>query len=66
MAQSEIMTVKECAKYLKMSPSTIYKLAQDRKMPATKVGRQWRFRSNKIDQWLDKSGSRRNGQVRQT
>lgn len=57
----DIMTVEECARYLKMSTSTIYKLSQEGKLPATKVGNQWRFRKTKIDQWLDERSGQRNG-----
>jgi excisionase family DNA binding protein len=53
--REEIMTIEECAKYLKTSVSTIYKLAQEGKIPATKVGNQWRFRKEKLDEWLDKN-----------
>jgi excisionase family DNA binding protein len=52
----EIMTVEELAKYLKTGVATIYKLAQEGKIPATKVGNQWRFRKEKIDEWLDQGG----------
>lgn len=38
MMIEEIMTIEECAKYLKTSVSTIYKLAQEVKISATKVG----------------------------
>jgi len=53
----EIMTIEECAKYLKTSVSTIYRLAQQGKIPATKVGNQWRFQKKKIDEWLEKGGN---------
>ena len=53
----EIMTIEECAKYLKTSVSTIYRLAQEGKIPASKVGNQWRFRKEKIDEWLDQGAS---------
>jgi len=56
----EIMTVEECAKYLKTSVSTIYRLAQEGKIPATKVGNMWRFQKKKIDEWLEKGGSLEN------
>ena len=52
----EIMTVEELAKYLKTGVATIYKLAQEGRIPATKVGNQWRFRKKKIDEWMDQSG----------
>ena len=47
------MTIGECAKYLKTSVSTIYRLPQEGKVPASKVGNQWRFREEKVDEWLD-------------
>ena len=46
----EIMTIEECAKYFKTSISTIHRLAQEGKIPASKVGNQWRFRKEKIDE----------------
>jgi excisionase family DNA binding protein len=52
----EIMTVEELAKYLKTGVTTIYNLAQKGKIPATKVGNQWRFRKEKINEWLDQGG----------
>jgi excisionase family DNA binding protein len=41
METDEIMTIEECAKYLKTSLSTLYKLAQDGKIPAFKLSGQW-------------------------
>ena len=52
----EIMTVEEVARYLRTGVATIYKLAQEGRIPATKVGNQWRFRKETIDEWLDKGG----------
>jgi len=57
----EIMTIEECAKYLKTSVSTIYRLAQEGKIPATKVGNQWRFQKKKIDEWHEKGGNLKKG-----
>ena len=48
-----IMTIEEVADYLKIPRSTVYKLAQEGKIPCQKVGRQWRFRKRTIDKWLD-------------
>jgi len=48
-----IMTIEEVADYLKIPKSTVYKLAQERKIPCQKVGRHWRFRKNTINDWLD-------------
>jgi len=52
MENSEIMTIEECAKYLKTSLSTLYKLAQEGKMPAFKLSGQWRFKKDLIDEWI--------------
>jgi excisionase family DNA binding protein len=52
---SEILTIEELALYLKVAKSTLYKLAQEGKLPAQKVGRHWRFRKEAIDRWLGHS-----------
>lgn len=41
--RNEVMTIAELAVYLKMSRSTLYKLAQKGTVPGQKVGRHWRF-----------------------
>ena len=48
-----VMTIEEASKYLQLPLSSLYKLAQDGKIPCQKVGRHWRFRKETIDQWLD-------------
>ena len=53
------LTVKEVAQYLKLSTDLIYKLAQQGKIPASKVGAAWRFKKEKIDQWMDANDNRR-------
>lgn len=50
---SEIMILEECAKYLKTSFSTLYRLAKKGVIPARKVCSQFRFRKEKIIQWMD-------------
>ncbi len=47
-----VMTIVELAKYLKISRSTLYKLAQEGKLPGQKVGRHWRFHRDAVDAWL--------------
>jgi excisionase family DNA binding protein len=49
-----LMTIDEVAKYLRIHKSTVYRLAKDRRIPASKVGNKWRFRKDVIDQWLSK------------
>jgi len=48
----DVLTIEELADYLKVSKSTLYKLAQEGKVPAQKVGRHWRFHRQTIDRWL--------------
>lgn len=50
----EVMTIDELAVYLQVSKSSLYKLAQDGKVPGQKVGRHWRFHRAAIDAWLGK------------
>ena len=47
-----VMTISDLAVYLKISKSTLYKLAQEGKVPGQKVGRHWRFHRETIDKWL--------------
>lgn len=47
------MTMDELSAYLKIAKSTLYKLAQEGKLPGQKVGRHWRFRKDAVDRWLD-------------
>ena len=52
IADDNVLTVDELATYLKIPKSTVYKLAQERKLPGQKVGRHWRFSKIVIDRWL--------------
>jgi len=49
----EILTVKQLAEYLQMDTYTIYRLARNGKIPATKIGAEWRFKKNLIDKWIE-------------
>ncbi len=49
---SSVLTIDELAEYLKISKSTLYKLAQEGALPAQKVGKHWRFHRDAVDQWL--------------
>lgn len=55
----DIFTVDELAAYLKVPKSTVYKLAQDGKIPGQKVGRHWRFQREAIDHWISRSSKPR-------
>ena len=47
-----IMTIKQVAEYLKVSPRTIYKLVKTGGIPTFKIMNMWRFEQSKIDQWI--------------
>ena len=55
----DVLTIDELAEYLRISRSTLYKLAQEGRVPCQKVGRHWRFRKQAIDRWLGDGGTDR-------
>jgi excisionase family DNA binding protein len=55
--QDNVLTIEELAVYLKISKSSLYKLAQKGEVPGQKVGKHWRFRRDIIDQWMAESTS---------
>jgi excisionase family DNA binding protein len=48
---SKVLTVKELSVYLKVHPSTIYRQLKRGRLPAFKVGSDWRFNVESIDRW---------------
>ena len=51
-----VMTVEELAEYLRIPKSSVYKLAQEDRIPCKKVGRHWRFHLGAIERWLAREG----------
>ena len=51
--EAEILTVDDISSYLKIAKKTVYKLAVDRKIPAFKVVKAWRFKKADIDLWIE-------------
>jgi excisionase family DNA binding protein len=60
--EHEILTLEEVATYLRLKPQTIYKWAQEGRIPAAKLGKEWRFRRSVLDRWLDEQMSSGNGE----
>jgi excisionase family DNA binding protein len=58
------LTTEEVLEYLQVNLRTVYRLIKAGKIPAVRVGRQWRFRKRDIDGWLDSQRAR--GGARQT
>lgn len=52
--RTQIMTIKETAKYLGVHAITIYRLIKKTNIPALKLGGQWRFKKDVLDAWLIK------------
>lgn len=48
---STIMTLEEVASYLRVHPSTVYRMAKNHAIPAFKIGSDWRFNRESIDGW---------------
>lgn len=42
----------EAAKLLRIHPKTLQQMARDRKLPAIRIGKFWRFRTSELDAWL--------------
>lgn len=50
--KTDVMTLEEVAAYLKLKPQTIYTWAQEKRIPAAKLGKEWRFKRSIIDEWF--------------
>jgi excisionase family DNA binding protein len=48
----EILTVMDVARFLRVPKSTVYKLARVGELPATKIGKHWRFLRRDIHEWM--------------
>ncbi|MBI3603490.1 MAG: helix-turn-helix domain-containing protein [Nitrospirae bacterium] len=51
-ADGEILTVQEVARFLRVPKSTVYKLARLGQLPASKIGKHWRFLRRDIQDWM--------------
>lgn len=53
MMDESFLTTEEVLDYLQVNLRTVYRLIKAGKIPAVRVGRQWRFRKRDIDAWLE-------------
>jgi excisionase family DNA binding protein len=58
MMDETFLTTEEVLEYLQVNLRTVYRLIKAGKIPAVRVGRQWRFRKRDIDAWLDSQRTR--------
>ena len=63
MIDETFLTTEEVLAYLQVNLRTVYRLIKAGKIPAVRVGRQWRFRKRDIDAWLDSQRPRGNKPV---
>ena len=54
---STYLTAAEVSEYLKLPEETVYKYARTGRMPASKVGRYWRFEQSRIDEWVNQNSN---------
>lgn len=50
--QENLLTTQQVARYLKVDKFTVYRLVAQKKIPAFRVGNQWRFKRSMLEQWL--------------
>ena len=53
MIDDTFLTTDEVLEYLQVNLRTVYRLIKAGRIPAVRVGRQWRFRKGDLDAWLD-------------
>jgi PTS system nitrogen regulatory IIA component len=53
MADDDILTLEEVARYLRVSERTVYDCAQKGEIPAGKIRASWRFKKSEIDKWVN-------------
>jgi excisionase family DNA binding protein len=49
-----VLTLEEVAQFLRVHPSTVYRLLRKRTIPAFKVGSDWRFNQESVERWVKK------------
>src|SRR6187431_720905 len=59
MKNDTFLTTEEVLDYLQVNLRTVYRLIKAGKIPAVRVGRQWRFKRADLDAWLDGQRSRK-------
>jgi excisionase family DNA binding protein len=54
---AKVITVGELAEYLRVHRSTLYRLLRKQQLPGFKIGSDWRFNVEAIDQWRMQQGA---------
>jgi len=59
METQNFLTTEEVLDYLQVNVRTLYRLIKMGRIPAIRVGRQWRFRKDDLDAWISRGGTER-------
>jgi len=57
LSDAKVLTVSELSEYLRVHRSTIYRLLKKGQLPGFKIGSDWRFNVEAIDQWRMQQGA---------
>jgi excisionase family DNA binding protein len=55
--QEDLLTTEQVARYLSIDKFTVYRLVAQKKLPAFRVGNQWRFKKEMIEGWLKRNSN---------
>jgi len=53
----QLLTLEQVSEYLNVDKFTVYRLLNDKELPAFKVGNQWRFKRKMLENWLMKNSN---------
>jgi excisionase family DNA binding protein len=59
MSSDEILNINQVAKYIGIHKITLYRLIKAQKIPAFKIGRQWRFKKKLLDKWIEENTTKK-------
>jgi excisionase family DNA binding protein len=65
LPDAKVLTVSELSEYLRVHRSTIYRLLKKGQLPGFKIGSDWRFNVEAIDQWRLQQGAAQLEELRQ-
>jgi excisionase family DNA binding protein len=65
LSDAKVLTVSELSEYLRVHRSTIYRLLKRGQLPGFKIGSDWRFNVEAIDQWRMQQGAAQLEELRQ-
>ena len=61
MMEDRWLSVDEIGIYLGVKRDTVYKWIREKRLPANKIGRLWKFKKAEVDEWVRKGGAAGDG-----